>query len=43
MDLVNNWENLKEVEIEFVEKENDYRTYRKVINLYAASENKIII
>jgi len=43
MDLANNWENIKEVEIEYTEKENDYRTYRKVISLYAPQENEIII
>ena len=41
--LINNWDNIKEVEIEFEEKENDYRTYRKVISLYAPQENEIII
>jgi len=33
--LVNNWENLKEVEIGFTENENNFKTYRKVVSLYA--------
>jgi len=38
-DLVNNWENSKEVEIEFVENERG----NKVISLYASKEGEIII
>ena len=33
-ELVRNWESLKEVEIEFEEKENNFRTYRKVVSLW---------
>ena len=33
-DLKNNWENIKEVEIEFEEKENNFKTYKRVVNLY---------
>jgi len=43
MDLVNNWENLKEVEIEFEEKEQNFKTYRKVISLYASKEGEFLI
>jgi len=42
MDLVNNWDNIKEVEIEFTEKENDYKTYRKVVSIYTSQEEIII-
>jgi len=41
--LVNNWENLKEAEIEFEKKENNFKTYRKVVNLYAQKEGEFII
>ena len=42
-DLVNNWEQIKEVEIEFEEKqsfvgdqkEQNFKTYRKVVSLYS--------
>jgi len=40
-DLVSNWEQIKEVEIEFEEQEKDFKTYRKVVNLY--TEPDIII
>ena len=39
--LVNNWESLKEVEIEFTENENNFKTYRKVISFYAPQEREI--
>ena len=42
-DLVNNWENLKEVEIEFIENEQDFKVYRKVVSLYVSQEGDIII
>ena len=42
-DLVNNWENLKEVEIEFEKKEQDFKTCCKVVSLYAPSENEFLI
>ena len=41
--LINNWENLKEVEIEFEEKENNFKTYRKVISLYAPQTEEIFV
>jgi hypothetical protein len=42
-ELVNNWENLKEVEIEFEEKETNFRTYRKVVGLYVNREEEFLI
>jgi len=41
--LVNNWENLKEIEIEFTENENNFKTYRKVVSLYTQKEGEFII
>ena len=41
--LVNNWENLQEVEIEFTENENNFKTYRKVVSLYSQKEGEFII
>jgi len=41
--LVNNWENIKEVELEFEEKEANFKTYRKVINLYSSQETELFI
>lgn len=42
--LVNNWENLKEIELEFEEQEVNFKTYRKVISLYTSqSENEIFV
>lgn len=40
---MNNWENLKEVEIEFIENERDFKVYRKVVSVYAPNEGDIII
>ena len=40
--LVSNWESLKEVEIEYTEKENNFKTYRQVISVYAP-EREIIV
>ena len=37
-DLVNNWESIKEVEIEFTESENNFKTYKKVISLWTPDE-----
>ena len=36
--LVNNWEQIKEVEIEFIENERDFKVYRKVVSLYTEPE-----
>ena len=41
--LVNNWENLKEVEIEFEEREQNFKTYRKVVSLYTQQEGEFLI
>ena len=41
--LVSNYENIKEVEIEFEEKEQNFKTYRKVVSVYAPNEGDIII
>jgi hypothetical protein len=41
-DLVNNWENLKEVEIEFIENERDFKVYKKVVSLWT-SQGEIIV
>ena len=42
-ELVNNYENIREVEIEFEEKENNFKTYRKVISVYTSQEGDILI
>jgi hypothetical protein len=42
-DLANNWEQIKEVEIEFEEREHNFKTYRKVVSVYAPNEGDIII
>ena len=42
-DLITNWENIKEVEIEFEEKENNFKTYRKVISLYTPQTEEIFV
>ena len=41
-DLTNNWEQIKEVEIEFEEKEANFKTYRKVISLYTSEGDFIV-
>ena len=40
--LINNYENIREVEIEFEEKENNFKTYRKVVSLWT-NQGDIII
>ena len=42
-ELVNNWENLSEVKIEFTENGNNFPTYRKVMNLWTSQEEEIFI
>ena len=42
-DLKNNWENIKEVEIEFEENEKNFKTYRKVVSFYSPQTEEIII
>jgi hypothetical protein len=39
--LINNWESIQELEIEFEEKENNFKTYRKVINIFTSEEEII--
>ena len=41
-DLVNNWENIKEVEIEFEENEKNLKTYKRVVSFYSP-EGDIIV
>jgi len=42
-DLVNNWQQIKEVEVEFEEKENNFKTYKKVVSLYMNKEEEIFV
>ena len=42
-ELVRNWEQIKEVEIEYTENERDFKTYRKVMSLYSPQTEEIII
>ena len=42
-DLANNWENIKEVEIEFEENEKNFKTYRKVVSFYSPQTEEIIV
>ena len=42
-DLVNNYENIKEVEIEYTENEQNFKTYRKVVSLYSPQTEEIIV
>ena len=37
-DLVSNWENIREVEIEFTESENNFKTYKRVVSLWTPGE-----
>ena len=41
--LVSNWENIREVEIEFEEKEANFKTYRKVVSLWTNQEGEIFV
>ena len=41
--LTQNWEKIKEIELEFEEKEQGFKTYKKVISLYTPTEGEIII
>ena len=41
--LVDNWENIREVEIEFEEKETNFKTYRKVVSLWTNQEGEIFV
>jgi len=42
-DLKNNWENIREIEIEFEEKEQNFKTYRKVVSFYSPQTEEIIV
>ncbi len=42
-ELVSNYENIKEVEIEYTENEQNFKTYKKVVSLYTSQEGDIII
>jgi hypothetical protein len=42
-ELVSNWENIKEVEIEYTENEQNFKTYKKVISVFAPKEGEFII
>ena len=42
-ELVNNYENIREVEIEYTENEQNFKTYKKVVSLYTSQEGDIII
>ena len=42
-DLENNWESIKEVEIEFEEREQNFKTYRKVVSFYSPESEEIIV
>jgi len=42
-DLKNNWENIREVEIEYTENEKDFKTYRKVVSFYSPQTEEIIV
>jgi hypothetical protein len=39
---VNNWENIREVEIEFEEKEHNFKAYKKVVSLWT-NQGEIIV
>ena len=41
--LVNNWEQIKEIELEFEETEANFKTYKKVIGLYANDQGDIFV
>ena len=41
--LVSNYENIREVEIEYTEKENNFKTYRQVVSVYSPNEGEFLI
>ena len=43
IDLKNNWESIKEVEIEFEENEKNFKTYRKVVSFYSPESEEILV
>jgi len=42
-DLKNNWESIKEVEIEFEENEKNFKTYWKVVSFYSPESEEILV
>ena len=42
-ELVKNWRNIKEVEIEYTENERDFKVYRKVVSLYSPQTEDIFV
>ena len=42
-DLVSNWENIKEVEIEFEENEKNFKSYKRVVSFYSPQTEEIIV
>ena len=42
-DLANNWESIREVEIEYTEKENNFKTYRQVVSFYSPESEEILV
>ena len=42
-ELEDNWENIKEVEIEYLEKEQNGQVYRKVINLRISRGEELFV
>jgi len=42
-DLVSNWKDIKEVEIEFEEKENNFKTYKRVVSFYSPQTEEILV
>ena len=41
--LVSNWESIREVEIEYTEKENNFKTYRQVVSFYSPQTEEFIV
>ena len=42
-DLVSNWENIREVEIEYTENEKNFKTYRQVVSFYSPESEEIFV
>jgi hypothetical protein len=40
---VNNYENIKEIEIEYTENENNFKVYKKVVSLYSPQKGEIFV
>lgn len=41
--LVKNWESIHEIELEFEEKETNFKTYRKVISVGVPKEEELFV